>query len=479
MLIFVSITLFLVYVLQIFLLPSFYQNKALSRVETISNRMATPLTNIANNEEYTQEYNDLVLYTRQNNICLYAFDDSAILKLEANAMGSSCYLHYLIKPTIQSYRDPSPIMNQYMEMVNQQESKSYYFTVTPNDQISSQLFYAQRFVINNRNFYVFINTPYELLDSTIFVLQEQFFYISSGVLILGIMISLLLSKLLSEPLNRLSKTAQDLARGKKDVIFEKGGFLEIDTLASTLNYATQEINKTDNLRIDLLANISHDLRTPLTSISAYAQLIQDISGDDPVKREKHLKIIIEEVEQLNRLLSDMMTLSQMQSKTSRLIIEEFDINNLVNRTIESLKATTSTQSIMIEKVGKISKKVIGDEVKIRQVIMNYLSNAIKFVGEDRTILVKLIEIEETGYARIEVIDHGSGISEEEKPYVWDRYYKVNKNYARVQKGTGLGLAICKAICERGNYPYGVLSEVDKYSLFFVEIPLSKNGDRNE
>lgn len=465
--------LMLVYLLQILLLPTFYQNTVLSRVEEAASSMEGPISALVLNQNYEETLIDHRVNARENNLCIFVFDEQSVLKIDLNAMGSSCYLHYLIKPSARSYSNPSLIMNQYIDQFDELDESSYYFKVTPNEQISSQLFYARRVMVDDNNYYVFINTPFELLDSTIMVLQNQFFFIIIGVLFLGGAIAFIIARLLSEPLIKMSNSARKLAKGKKNVTFEQGGYLEIDNLADTLNYATQEMAKTDNLRNDLLANISHDIRTPLTMISAYAEMIQDISGDDPIKRNQHLSVIQSEVEQLNKLLSDMMTLSQMQSSTSRLIEQDFDLNFLIEKIVESYKVVTSNQRIMIEVVGSIDKLVTGDEIKIRQVIVNYISNAIKFVGEDHLVVIRIMEIEETGFARVEVEDHGEGIQKEDINYVWDRYYKITKNYQRAREGTGLGLAICKAICERGNYPYGVISELNKRTTFFIEIPLKK------
>lgn len=468
--------LVLVYLLQILLLPRFYQNTVLNRVAKAADSIQVPLKAMINEENYDESLKSHRLSARNNNLCLFVLDKQAILKIDINAMGSSCYLNYLIKPSARSYSNPSLIMNQYIEQFDSIEEDSYYFKVTPNEQISSQLFYAKEVMVNDNPYYVFINTPFELLESTIDVLQNQFAFIIIGVLLLGGAIAYLISKLLSEPLIKMSDSALSLAKGNKNVIFEQGGYLEIDNLAETLNYATSEMAKADNLKNDLLANISHDIRTPLTMISAYAEMIQDISGDDPQKRNQHLEVIQTEVDQLNKLLSDMMTLSQMQSSSTRLMNNVFDLNALVKQIVDSFKVITSSNRIMIEVVGKINHYVMGDEIKIRQVIVNYISNAIKFVGEDRLVLIRLIEIEETGYARIEVEDHGDGISQEDLDLVWDRYYKVNKNYQRAREGTGLGLAISKAICERGKYPYGVISELKKRTTFFVEIPLEIVND---
>ena len=462
----------LVYLLHILILHAFYQKTVLNRVEEASIHSETTIYAMTHDQdEFDPNLSNLRNFAQDNNLCIFVFDQESIMQFEINPMGTSWYLHYLINPSARSYTSPSLIMNQYIEQFNDIDDDSYYFKVTPNDQISGQLFYAHRAVIEEAPYYAFINTPFELLDSTIEVLQRQFFLIIIGVLLLGGVIAYLISRLLSQPLIKMSNSALLLAKGRKNVNFEKGGYLEIDNLADTLNFATQEIAKTDNLRNDLLANISHDIRTPLTMISAYAEMIQDISGDDPEKRNQHLSVIQTEVEQLNKLLTDMMTLSQMQADTTRLISQEFDLNSIVQQVIESFKVVTSTQRVMIEVIGQINHLVVGDEIKVRQVIVNYISNAIKFIGDDGLVLVRLLEIEETGYARIEVEDHGDGIAMEDVPFVWDRYYKVNKNYQRARQGTGLGLAICKAICERGGYPYGVISEVGKGTTFFVEIPL--------
>lgn len=464
----------LVYLLQILLLPTFYQNTVLTRVQEASTKTENTVYAMNHEQgEFDSRLSSLRNYAQDNNICLFVFDQESILQLDINPMGTTCYLHYLIKPSARSYNNPSLIMNQYINQFNEIQDNSYYFKVTPNEQISSQLFYASQLDIKDKPYYVFLNTPFELLDSTIDVLQRQFFLIIIGVLVLGGVIAYLISRLLSQPLIKMSNSAQLLAKGRKNVTFEKGGYLEIDNLADTLNYATQEIARTDDLRNDLLANISHDIRTPLTMISAYAEMIQDISGDDPHKRNEHLSVIQSEVEQLNKLLTDMMTLSHMQSESTRLKTQEFNLNALVHQVVESFKVMTQNERVMIEVVGEINEMVVGDEIKIRQVIVNYISNAIKFIGDDRLVLIRLLEIDETGYARVEVEDHGDGILDEDIEYVWERYYKVNKNYQRARQGTGLGLAICKAICERGNYPFGVLSEVGKRTMFFIEIPLKK------
>lgn len=461
--------LLLVYLLQISLLPMFYQNTVLNTVEQTANELNENYESMQYSSQYDANFNWIRETAQENNLCIYIFNEEAIMQFEFNAMGSACYLNYLIKPSARSYFNPSMIMNQYITQFQEINSDSYYFEVSPNTQLTSQLFYAKEISTSQRPYYVFINTPFELLNTTIGVLQKQFLLIIVGLLILGGLVSFLISRIFSIPLINLSNVAKRLGTDKEVVTFEPQGITEIDNLADTLTLASQNIRRNDDVKNDLLANVSHDIRTPLTLISAYAEMIQDISGDDKEMRNQHLTIIQNEVTQLNNLLTDMMTLSLMQSQSTRLDQETFDIKPMIQQLVDS---NDGLDNIDITFENNAKSLVVGDPVKIRQVIMNYLSNAKKFVGQDNQIIIRLIEIDETGYVRVEVEDHGDGIKEEDIAYIWDRYYKVNKNYQRIRQGTGLGLAISKAICEKGGYPYGVISILKEKTIFFIEIPIA-------
>lgn len=479
--VFAYITLFaagllsLFYILQITLLPYYYQNQVFKQVEATS-RHVTALMNAGEETiNFMDVYDGLYSEASQHNLCVYVFDAETRIKVELNSMGSTCYLDYLISPTRDSQDQEIPIIAQYVELADSSSSNNYYFTVQPNELMSSQLFYGQATMVNNQSYYIFINTPYKLVDSTVTVLKDQFQLVSLIVFALSMVVAFGISKRLSKPIVDMSKEAKKLADGDMNVQFPHGGYTEIDNLADTLNYATHEIQKTDNLRSDLLVNISHDIRTPLTMISAYTEMIQDISKDDPIKRDEHLKIIIQEVGGLNNLLSNMMTLSQVQSNTTRLNITEFDLVRLTKNILETYSQSNSMNDVHFLYEGVSKAQVVADEIKTRQIVQNFLTNAYKNVGEDHKVIIRIMVIDETGYVRLEVIDHGKGILEEDLEHIWDRYYKGNKNYQRAQEGTGLGLAITKAICERMGLPYGVLSEKGEGSLFFVKFPMANES----
>ena len=140
--------------------------------------------------------------------------------------------------------------------------------------------------VNLTEFYIFINAPIEPLDSTISILQDQFIYVTVAVLFLSTVISGIISFQIAKPLADMTESARKLAHGDVNVRFEYGGYSEIDDLADTLNFATGELSKMDELRRDLIANVSHDIKTPLTMIKAYAELIKELSGENPIKRNE-------------------------------------------------------------------------------------------------------------------------------------------------------------------------------------------------
>jgi len=241
-------------------------------------------------------------------------------------------------------------------------------------------------------------------------------------------------------------------------------------LATTLNYATQELGKMDELRKDLIANVSHDIKTPLTMIKAYAEMIKDLSGNNPIKRDEHLDVILAEVNHLDRLVNDMTQISQLQSSVLTIQDKEFDLVAMVHSTLKLVEGLIHNNAIEVEIFSPSEVWVHGDDVKIQQVIYNFVNNAIKHIGDDKKLEIQIL-LEDR--VRIEIIDHGDGISDEDLPYIWDRYYKIDKNYQRQTEGTGLGLAIASAILKSHHANFGAISKVGEGSTFWFELEFAK------
>lgn len=312
--------------------------------------------------------------------------------------------------------------------------------------------------------YMYINSSVEILSSTTNILGSQLIYVTLLVLILSLVISYFISKVISKPIIKINESAKKMANGDYKTKFEiEENIQELNELVDTLNETCTELSKTDEVRRELLANVSHDLKTPLTMIKAYSEMIKDISYDDKEKTFEYLNTIIDETNRLNLLVNDILDLSKLQSNIEQLNIETIDINNLIQSIVDRFKYS----NIDIEFNGINNVLVEIDKKKIEQVIYNLISNAINYVGEDNKVIVNLLKKKD--YYEIEVIDHGSGINEKDLEFIWDKYYKTDKTHNRNNVGTGLGLSIVKNILEQHNFEYGVKSKKNKGTTFYFRI----------
>ncbi len=316
---------------------------------------------------------------------------------------------------------------------------------------------------------LYLVAPLYPVASTISILRVQLFYITTISALLALLLAFYLSQRISTPINSITQSAVKLSKGDYNVKFEGGQFTELDALAKALNKASYEMQKTDFYQRDMIANVSHDLKTPLTMIRSYAELIQDISGDNPKKRKEHLQVIIDETNHLNSIVSDMLTMSKMQSNAISIDKEDFDLVEAANSVLATYKILADQDGYTIEFNTPKSAYVNGDINKMKQVMSNLITNAIKYCGEDKVIIVNIKRVGKK--VRFDVIDHGAGIPEEELTHVWQRYYKTSVNHARNTEGTGLGLSIVKSILTIHNANYGVESQEGIGSDFWFEMEL--------
>lgn len=336
------------------------------------------------------------------------------------------------------------------------------------DYDSSALLYG---IEVDNNGYVFLYTMLSNVNKNYNLVKDQLIYITIVVIIVAIIISFYLANMFSEPIVKITNKSKLLAKGNFDIDFEKPGIKEIDELADTLNYLKIEVSKTDQYRRDLMANVSHDLKTPLTMIKAYAEMVRDISYKDKKKREDNLNVIIEETDRLNILVGDILTLSKLQANSDNIVIENFDLRKEIESILKKFEYLKETEGYTIELVAPKDVNVSADKSKINQVVYNLLNNAINYTGKDKKVILKITEV--NNYYLIEIIDSGKGIDETDLEHIWEKYYKNDKNHKRNIIGTGLGLSIVKEILVKHNFNYGVKSEKNKGSTFYFEINKAK------
>lgn len=324
--------------------------------------------------------------------------------------------------------------------------------------------------------YIFIFSYTEPIGTTLSIVNSISYICANIILLFACIVSIILSSHIANPLVKISKNAKSLITGEFNMTIRNGEYDEIKTLTENLNAASAEIAKTETLRNDLMANVSHDLKTPLTMIKAYAEMIRDLSGNNPEKREKHLKVIIDETDRLTLLVNDILNLSKLESGVAEINLTVFDFSQLLKDIISRFALLDITKDYKVTLDAEENIEIKADQQKIEQVVYNLVNNAINYIGEDRTVVVRLYR-KEGGFARFEVSDHGLGIPEEQIPYIWERYYKVDRseNYKRVIKGTGLGLSIVKEIFTVHDFPFGCDSTVGEGSTFWFEFPVYKEA----
>lgn len=308
---------------------------------------------------------------------------------------------------------------------------------------------------------LFVQASLVPLDSTITILRNQLIIISIIVITLSLLVAIFISKKISKPIEEINDNAKRLAKG------EYGNKIDIDTnieeikeLNNTLNKTSEELAKTEGLRRELMANVTHDLKTPLTMIKAYAEMIRDLHGDNKKKREENLNVIIEETDRLNLLVNDVLDISKFNSGTNKLEKEDFDLNELIKEILNRYQIYIDKDGYSIDYETDGKTVINADRARMSQVIYNLINNALNYTGDDKKVKVKLKD------GKVEITDTGKGIKKEDLDLIWDKYYKADKTYSRMQIGSGIGLSIVKNILELHEYKYGVDSKVGHGTTFY-------------
>ena len=254
--------------------------------------------------------------------------------------------------------------------------------------------------------------------------------------------------------------------GDYNVRFEEKGPIEVVELAKTLNITNAALDKADKLQKELIANISHDLRTPLTMISGYSEFMRDFPSEIT---PENMQVIIDETARLNSLVNDLLDVAKFQSGKQTVNMKRFCLTKTITDTVKRYDTLTSHNNYKITFVHDGEVFVNADETRLLQVVYNLVNNAINYTGDDKSVTIRQDVLDDV--VRISVIDTGEGISEENLPLVWDRYYKIDKVHKRAILGTGLGLSIVKNILLLHNSRFGVSSEVGKGSTFWFELKI--------
>lgn len=438
--VFIAVILLALWAIQIQFLQVFYERNVIEKIDTVAEDIKANKNNL---DVLLQEY------AYSNDMCIEYYHDT--VEIDYNLKKNSCIL-----------RDYSYEIAKYKaELINNQ--KDYMILYAKKTNIKSILYAVN---LGNSN-YVFLNATLEDMNSATALLKKQLIYLILILILASCIMAIFVSRRLNRPILKIISTAREMGKGNFNVKFEKSNVEELDELCDVLTVAASEMNKTEELKRDLLANVSHDLKTPLTMIKAYAEKVKDITYKDPEKREKDLNVIIEETDRLNNLVNDLLDLSKMQAGESELNIEEYDIVKNINEILKRYDIVVEKEGYKFELDMPKSAKVKADKAKIEQVIYNLINNAIEHTGEDLRVIITVKK--QLDSVIISIKDTGAGLTEEEKQLVWNRYYKKEKKHKRNVIGSGIGLSIVKGILESHKCEYGIDSKVGQYTSFYFKL----------
>ena len=356
---------------------------------------------------------------------------------------------------------------RFKKLLDQIEGEPFF----QKDPSRSEYVYAEYL---NDNAVLILSQSTKVADSTVGILQTQMWIATITIIVLAFCVSFLMSSTLSKDISQLSAGAKKFAENDYNVVFPEKGATEIAEISSTLNYAVREVSKVEQLRRELIANVSHDLRTPLTLIRGYAELIRDISGDNKEDRDASLDIIIKESDRLTMLVSDMLNLSKLENNADEVEFTSVDLSRLIRDAADSFSVLNQKEGFNVTCEADDGLIVSGDLTRLQVATYNLIANAVNYTGEDKKVEIKLKK--EDGKAKFSVTDSGEGISEEKKEMIWQRYYRA-KEHKRNIAGSGLGLSIVKKVLTMHNAEYGVDSVEGQGSTFWYALPIEKEMEK--
>lgn len=302
------------------------------------------------------------------------------------------------------------------------------------------------------------------LATTVETIQVQLFLTGAFMTIVALIVAFYITNKLAKPLVNINESAKRLSIGEHEVNFEGKGYKEIEELSATLNHTSKELVKVEQLRRELIANMSHDLRTPLTMISGYGEIMRDIPGENT---PENVQIIIDEAQKLTTIVNDILDLSKFQASQMQLKMTKFNITKEIKDMVYRFKNFLKKEEIQIEFIYDQEILIEADYTKMLRVIYNLLINSVNYCGDDKKVIIKQLIKDST--ITYQFIDHGEGISQQDLPFVWDRYYKVDKNHQRAKVGSGIGLSIVKEILDLHHFEYGVESEINEGTTFYFTV----------
>lgn len=460
--VFSVLTLILMAVLQLFFFPFIYRY---IRIYELKNTA----------KEISEDYGESDFYSKTKNTVDKKNIAAAVINLDSGQLSNlsgrilpGCILYSLssqdclnIYGYLKDYGDGSLLLYQ-------KDADSLSFNSTKNlyDLNTKNVLYVLEFSRGETNYMALVNAYIEPLGSVTRTIGITLGTIGLFMIGMTVILGWFLSRKITKPIIKINASAKNLGSAEKTVFDENLGYREANELSATLNKASAELSKTESLRKELVANVSHDLRTPLTLIKGYTEVMRDIPGQ---ATQENLNIVIDETDRLTSLVDDILSISKIQSGNVELDKEDFSITTEVSSLVANYSAMTKNLGYTFFFDSDSDATVNADKKLILEAVVNLINNAMTHSGDKKAVLVR--QKTNGKYVRIEVSDKGPGIPPDQLDLIWDRYYKVDKEHRRQENGSGLGLSIVKSIVtlHKGNYGVRSREGENSGSTFWIEL----------
>lgn len=316
---------------------------------------------------------------------------------------------------------------------------------------------------------VIISTSLSGIEQMLNEVKTRMGTYSITVAVLIILTSYLASGFITQPIKQLTDVIRKMSQGHLDQRVKISGSRELRQLGEAFNIMSEKLENLDRARNEFVSNASHELKTPLSAIKVLTESLIHMEADDPSVYNEFLNDINSEIDRLNTIISDLLTLVKIDTEEVQLDQEPVDLVKLVNNTLRRLQLLAQQKHITLESYYDDHLTVSGDSVKLQQVVSNIVDNAIKYTPEGGRVTVEVYE--NSGNAVVKVSDTGIGIPAKDLPHIFDRFFRVDKARSRATGGTGLGLSIAHKIILLHGGNIRVVSEEGKGSIFYIELPL--------
>lgn len=472
---FTGIVLLLLWLLQVVFLDDIYRRTKTNEVRDAADELLSSVDSLLRLESVA----DTV--AQDHDVCIL------VLRIESSRRASrivsidreeNCVIHNITDSAVFAlYSSAAEREGEYLEHYRFDRSIGKYVATAEGeaDGALQSIVYAR--VVTNQSgetIFILLNSVVSPVTATVKTLHSLLLIVSVVMIGFSLLLALLISRRITKPMTDMSREAKRLAKGDYDVSFPVGSYREIRELSEALRYAADELSKVDRLRRELIANTSHDLRTPLTMITGYAEVMRDLPGENT---PENAQIIIDESRRLTSLVNDMLDISQLENGTVPPPVGEvFDLTEAVRQSMHRYDSFCRRDGYHITFFAEESVVVNTDRSKLLQALHNLVNNAITYTGDDKTVALRqeVYSDPQDGrqWVRLSVTDSGVGIPEEHLASIWERYYKIPSSHKRAAQGSGLGLSIVNKLMTLLGGRCGVSSAVGCGSTFWIEIPLT-------